>query len=131
MSSIPLIGAIVAGAAFGVNSTIKRFQGYKNIWSSDDSTGTKIVKSIGNFLWHVSPLGMIVDAIDTVGGWVKKIFGIENKKDKQTNGSASPNGKVNIGDIVINSPDKPASATKKVQQQTPQKKKWYESKFWF
>lgn len=135
--SIPVIGAIVAGAALGVNSAVKNIQRQKEIWSSDDNTGTKIVKSVGSFLWHASPFGMIVDAIDTVGGWVKKIFGIQDKNNKNNSSSSSANGKINVGDIVINSPDKPASEDSSTSQTESFDKKqsfWdklWSSKFWF
>lgn len=135
--SIPVIGAIVAGAALGINSAVKNIQRQKEIWSSDDNTGTKIVKSVGSFLWHASPFGMIVDAIDTVGGWVKKIFGIQDKNNKNNSSSSSANGKINVGDIVINSPDKPASEDSSTSQTESFDKKqsfWdklWSSKFWF
>lgn len=135
--SIPVIGAIVAGAALGINSAVKNIQRQKEIWSSDDNTGTKIVKSVGSFLWHASPFGMIVDAIDTVGGWVKKIFGIQDKNNKNNSSSSSANGKINVGDIVINSPDKPASEDSSTSQTEHSGKKqsfWdklWSSKFWF
>lgn len=135
--SIPVIGAIVAGAALGINSAVKNIQRQKEIWSSDDNTGTKIVKSVGSFLWHASPFCMIVDAIDTVGGWVKKIFGIQDKNNKNNSSSSSANGKINVGDIVINSPDKPASEDSSTSQTEPSGKKqsfWdklWSSKFWF
>lgn len=135
--SIPVIGAIVAGAALGINSAVKNIQRQKEIWSSDDNTGTKIVKSVGSFLWHASPFGMIVDAINTVGGWVKKIFGIQDKNNKNNSSSSSANGKINVGDIVINSPDKPASEDSSTSQTGSSGKKrsfWdklWSSKFWF
>ena len=138
--SIPVVGTIIAGVALGINSAVKNIHRQKEIWSSDDNTGTKIVKSVGSFLWHASPFGMVVDAIDTVGGWVKKIFGIQEKKSKKDNNESNgANGKININDIVINSPDKPASATKETQQQqtdtrSPWKRFWdnfWGSKFWF
>lgn len=135
--SIPVIGAIVAGAALGINSAVKNIQRQKEIWSSDDNTGTKIVKSVGSFLWHASPFGMVVDAIDTVGGWVKKIFGIQDKNNKNNSSNSSANGKINVGDIVINSPDKPASEDSSTSQTESSGKKqsfWdklWSSKFWF
>lgn len=135
--SIPVIGAIVSGAALGINSAVKNIQRQKEIWSSDDNTGAKIVKSVGSFLWHASPFGMIVDAIDTVGGWVKKIFGIQDKNNKNNSSSSSANGKINVGDIVINSPDKPASEDSSTSQTESFDKKqsfWdklWSSKFWF
>lgn len=138
LSSIPVIGAIIAGATIGVGNAVNSFNRQKEIWSSNDSTGTKIVKSVGKILWDISPIGTLVNSVKTIGGWVKKIFGIQDKKSQDSTDPTSANGKVNVGDIVINSPDKPASATKKAQQQTDTRSPWkrfwdnfWGSKFWF
>lgn len=106
-SAIPVIGAIVAGVVNGINTNIRLIKDQKKIWSSDDKIGTKIVKSVGNIVWRYSPIGMIASTIQNISGFVKKIFGIESKKDK--NNGTSSNGKIDVGSIVINSPDSPAS----------------------
>lgn len=106
-SAIPVIGAIVAGVVNGINTNIRLIKNQKEIWSSDDKIGTKIVKSVGNIVWRYSPIGMIASTIQNISGFVKKIFGIESKKDK--NNGTSSNGKIDVGSIVINSPDSPAS----------------------
>ena len=106
-SAIPVIGAIVAGVVNGINTNIRLIKDQKKIWSSDDKIGTKIVKSVGNIVWRYSPIGMIASTIQNISGFVKKIFGIESKKDK--NNGTSSNGKIDVGSIVINSPDRPAS----------------------
>lgn len=106
-SAIPAIGAIVAGVVNGINTNIRLIKDQKKIWSSDDKIGTKIVKSVGNTVWRYSPIGMIASTIQNISGFVKKIFGIESKKDK--NNGTSSNGKIDVGSIVINSPDSPAS----------------------
>lgn len=106
-SAIPVIGAIVAGVVNGINTNIRLIKDQKKIWSSDDKIGTKIVKSVGNTVWRYSPIGMIASTIKNISGFVKKIFGIESKKDK--NNGTSSNGKIDVGSIVINSPDSPAS----------------------
>ena len=106
-SAIPVIGAIVAGVVNGINTNIRLVKDQKKIWSSDDKIGTKIVKSVGNTVWRYSPIGMIASTIQNISGFVKKIFGIESKKDK--NNGTSSNGKIDVGSIVINSPDSPAS----------------------
>ena len=106
-SAIPVIGAIVAGVVNGINTNIRLIKDQKKIWSSDDKIGTKIVKSVGNTVWRYSPVGMIASTIQNISGFVKKIFGIESKKDK--NNGTSSNGKIDVGSIVINSPDSPAS----------------------
>lgn len=106
-SAIPVIGAIVAGVVNGINTNIRLIKNQKEIWSGDDKIGTKIVKSVGNIVWRYSPIGMIASTIQNISGFVKKIFGIESKKDK--NNGTSSNGKIDVGSIVINSPDSPAS----------------------
>lgn len=106
-SAIPVIGAIVAGVVNGINTNIRLIKDQKKIWSSDDKIGTKIIKSVGNTVWRYSPIGMIASTIQNISGFVKKIFGIESKKDK--NNGTSSNGKIDVGSIVINSPDSPAS----------------------
>lgn len=141
LSTIPVIGAIIGGVGIGIGNAVNSFKRQKEIWSSNDSTGTKIVKSVGKILWDISPVGMLVNSVKTIGGWVKKIFGIQDKKSQTNADSTSANGKINVGDIVINSPDKPASAEKQAQQQqqqtdtrSPWKRFWdnfWGSKFWF
>ena len=106
-SAIPVVGAIVAGVVNGINTNIRLIKNQKEIWSGDDKIGTKIVKSVGNIVWRYSPIGMIASTIQNISGFVKKIFGIESKKDK--NNGTSSNGKIDVGGIVINSPDSPAS----------------------
>ena len=106
-SAIPVIGAIVAGVVNGINTNIRLIKNQKEIWSGNDKIGTKIVKSVGNIVWRYSPIGMIASTIQNISGFVKKIFGIESKKDK--NNGTSSNGKIDVGSIVINSPDSPAS----------------------
>lgn len=137
LSSIPVIGAVVAGAALGVNSAIQNVKKQKEIWSSDDSIGTKLIKSAGSFLWRASGIGIIADGVKTISGWVKKIFGIQDKNNKNNSSNSSVNGKINVGDIVINSPDKPASEDGSASQTESSGKKqsfWdklWSSKFWF
>lgn len=106
-SAIPVVGAIVAGVVNGINTNIRLIKNQKEIWSSDDKVGVKIAKSVGNVIWRYSPIGMIASTIQNISGFVKKIFGIESKKDK--NNGTSSNGKIDVGSIVINSPDSPAS----------------------
>ena len=137
LSSIPVIGAVVAGAALGINSAIQNVKKQKEIWSSDDSIGAKLIKSVGSFLWRASGIGMIADGVKTISRWVKKIFGIQDKNNKNNSSNSSANGKINVGDIVINSPDKPASEDSSTSQTEPSGKKqsfWdklWSSKFWF
>ena len=106
-AAIPVVGAIVAGVVSGVNANIRLIKDQKEIWSGDDKVGVKIAKSVGSVLWRTSAVGMIASTIQNISGFVKKIFGIESKKDK--NNGTSSNGKIDVGSIVINSPDRPAS----------------------
>lgn len=106
-SAIPVVGAIVAGVVSGVNANIRLIKDQKEIWSGDDKVGVKIAKSVGSVIWRTSAVGMIASTIQNISGFVKKIFGIESKKDK--NNGTSSNGKIDIDSIVINSPDSPAS----------------------
>ena len=107
VSAIPVVGAIVAGVVSGVNANIRLIKDQKEIWSGDDKVGVKIAKSVGSVIWRTSAVGMIASTIQNISGFVKKIFGIESKKDK--NNGTSSNGKIDVGSIVINSPDRPAS----------------------
>ena len=106
-AAIPVVGAIVAGVVSGVNANIRLIKDQKEIWSGDDKLGVKIAKSVGSVIWRTSAVGMIASTIQNISGFVKKIFGIESKKDK--NNGTSSNGKIDVGSIVINSPDSPAS----------------------
>ena len=106
-AAIPVVGAIVAGVVSGVNTNIRLIKDQKEIWSGDDKVGVKIAKSVGSVIWRTSAVGMIASTIQNISGFVKKIFGIESKKDK--NNGTSSNGKIDVGSIVINSPDSPAS----------------------
>lgn len=106
-SAIPVVGTIVAGVVSGVNANIRLIKDQKEIWSGDDKVGVKIAKSVGSVIWRTSAVGMIASTIQNISGFVKKIFGIESKKDK--NNGTSSNGKIDVGSIVINSPDSPAS----------------------
>lgn len=135
-SAIPVIGAIVAGVVNGINTNIRLIKNQKEIWSGNDKIGTKIVKSVGNIVWRYSPIGMIASTIQNISGFVKKIFGIESKKDK--NNGTSSNGKIDVGSIVINSPDSPASnansSTSGSDTSTTKQSLWdriKNSKLWF
>lgn len=134
-STLPVIGLIVAGVINGVNSNISLIKDQKKIWSSDDKTGVKIAKSIGSVVWRTSLFGGIASTIENISGFVKKIFGIESKKDKNNNSSS--NGKIDVGNIIINSPDSPASnisSTTSESNDSAKQSLWdriKNSKFWF
>lgn len=135
-SAIPVVGAIVAGVVSGVNANIRLIKDQKEIWSGDDKVGVKIAKSVGSVIWRTSAVGMIASTIQNISGFVKKIFGIESKKDK--NNGTSSNGKIDVGSIVINSPDSPASnansSTSGSDTSTTKQSLWdriKNSKLWF
>ena len=135
-AAIPVVGAIVAGVVSGVNANIRLIKDQKEIWSGDDKLGVKIAKSVGSVIWRTSAVGMIASTIQNISGFVKKIFGIESKKDK--NNGTSSNGKIDVGSIVINSPDRPASNvnsdTSGSDTGTTKQSFWdriKNSKFWF
>ncbi len=135
-AAIPVVGAIVAGVVSGVNANIRLIKDQKEIWSGDDKVGVKIAKSVGSVLWRTSAVGMIASTIQNISGFVKKIFGIESKKDK--NNGTSSNGKIDVGSIVINSPDSPASnansSTSGSDTSTTKQSLWdriKNSKLWF
>ena len=135
-AAIPVVGAIVAGVVSGVNANIRLIKDQKEIWSGDDKLGVKIAKSVGSVIWRTSAVGMIASTIQNISGFVKKIFGIESKKDK--NNGTSSNGKIDVGSIVINSPDRPASnansGTSGSDTGTTKQSFWdriKNSKFWF
>lgn len=134
-AAIPVVGAIVAGVVSGVNANIRLIKDQKEIWSGDDKVGVKIAKSVGSAIWRTSAVGMIASTIQNIGGFVKKIFGIESKKDK--NNGTSSNGKIDVGNIIINSPDSPASnisSTTSESNDSTKQSLWdriKNSKFWF
>ena len=101
LSSIPVIGAIIAGATIGVGNAVNSFKRQKEIWSSNDSTGTKIVKSVGKILWDISPIGILVNSVKTIGGWVKKIFGIQDKKSQDSTDHTFANGRASATVFMV------------------------------
>ena len=46
LSSIPVVGAILAALGLGISGAANNAKNIKNIWNSDDNTGTKIGKSV-------------------------------------------------------------------------------------
>ena len=143
-SAIPVVAAIVAGAALGVNSMVKGVQRQKEIMSSNDSAGTKVLKTVGNVLWTASPAGMLVEGVKTIGGWVKKIFGKTDETAKNTKKTADAStDKSNKTNITINASQTTlAGDATKTTEETPdttqpeeQQQSWWDkfwgSKFWF
>lgn len=66
-AALPVAGAVALGAA-AINSFARGWQDQKKIMESDDPTSKKVLKTIGNAMWHGSVFGMVSDAAKTIGG---------------------------------------------------------------
>ena len=109
--SIPIVGGIIAGLGLIIGNTVDKFKTDKKIWTDDSkSTGEKIGLTVGNFLWHTSPVGAVVSTVKTIGGFVKKIFGIQDKNDKKNNSTSNTTG-TNIVSITINGTQQTTTTT--------------------
>lgn len=140
-SAIPIIGPIIAVA---VNNAVQQFgkisKENTKIWADQNSsTGEKIVKSVGNVLYHLSP----VESWDKAMQYAKKTADADGVWEKLKNGAKAIYYATGLGTILDNiwstiksilsvfgvkfkdsgSGDSTSSSTKK--------KKWYDSKFWF
>lgn len=140
-SAIPIIGPIIAVA---VNNAVQQFgkisKENTKIWADQNSsTGEKIVKSVGNILYHLSP----VESWDKAMQYAKKTADADGVWEKLKNGAKAIYYATGLGTILDNiwstiksilsvfgvkfkdsgSGDSTSSSTKK--------KKWYDSKFWF
>lgn len=140
-SAIPIIGPIIAVA---VNNAVQQFgkisKENTKIWADQNSsTGEKIVKSVGNVLYHLSP----VESWDEAMQYAKKTADADGVWEKLKNGAKAIYYATGLGTILDNiwstiksilsvfgvkfkdsgSGDSTSSSTKK--------KKWYDSKFWF
>lgn len=108
IGSIPVVGALAGAVGLGVNSTVQMTKKNKEIWSDDSkSTGSKILSTIGNTLWSSSPFGIVANGVKTISGFVKKIFGIQDKdskSDKESSGNTVTNisSNTNITNITTN-----------------------------
>lgn len=140
-SAIPIIGPIIAVA---VNNAVQQFGkiSKKNteIWADQNSsTGEKIVKSVGNVLYHLSP----VEGWDLAAQYAEKAANGDGIWEKLKNGAKAIYYGSGFGVAIDNifktvkgilgvfgikfkdngSSDSTSSST--------EKKKWYDSKFWF
>lgn len=107
-TSAGTIGLIGSALALGVNSNVQTYKKTKEIWSDDSkSTGSKVLSTVGTVLWNSSPVGMVVNGVKTIGGFVKKIFGIQDKESKKDdtpveNTTTNVSANTNITNITTN-----------------------------
>lgn len=140
-SAIPIIGPIIAVA---INNAVQQFGkiSKKNteIWADQNSsTGEKIVKSIGNVLYHLSP----VEGWDLAAQYAEKAANGDGIWEKLKNGAKAiyygsgfgvaidnifKTVKSILGVFGIKFKDNSSSDS---TSSSTEKKKWYDSKFWF
>lgn len=142
-SAIPVIGPIIAVA---VNNAVQQFgkisKENTKIWADENSsTGEKIVKSVGNVLYHLSP----VEGWDKSLQYAKAAAEGDNIWDKFKNGAKSLYYGCGLGVVVdnifstvksilgvfgIKFKDTDSSSSDSTASSS-EKKKWYESKIFF
>lgn len=142
-SAIPVIGPIIAVA---VNNAVQQFgkisKENTKIWADQNSsTGEKIVKSVGNVLYHLSP----VEGWDKSLQYAKAAAEGDNIWDKFKNGAKSLYYGCGLGVVVdnifstvksilgvfgIKFKDTDSSSSDSTASSS-EKKKWYESKIFF
>ena len=143
-SGIPVIGPIIAVA---VNNAVQQFgkisKENTKIWADQNSsTGEKIVKSVGNVLYHLSP----VEGWDKSLQYAKAAAEGDNIWDKFKNGAKSLYYGCGLGVVVdnifstvksilgvfgIKFKDNNSSGSDNSTNSSTEKKKWYESKIFF
>lgn len=105
-ATLPIVGAITGAVTLGVNNAIQHAKEQKEIWSdSDSSFSQKAVKSVGTFLWHSTPFGIVASGVKTISGWCKKLFGKNEEtasNTKKTAEEAAKNKASNITNLTIN-----------------------------
>ena len=142
-SAIPVIGPIIAVA---VNNAVQQFgkisKENTKIWADQNSsTGEKIIKSVGNVLYHLSP----VEGWDKSLQYAKAAAEGDNIWDKFKSGAKSLYYGCGLGVVVdnifstvksilgvfgINFKDTDSSSSDSTASSS-EKKKWYESKIFF
>lgn len=142
-SGIPIIGPLIAVA---VNNAVQQFgkisKENTKIWADENSsTGEKIVKSVGNVLYHLSP----VEGWDKSLQYAKAAAEGDNIWDKFKNGAKSLYYGCGLGVVVdnifstvksilgvfgIKFKDTDSSSSDSTASSS-EKKKWYESKIFF
>lgn len=143
-SGIPVIGPIIAVA---VNNAVQQFgkisKENTKIWADQNSsTGEKIVKGVGNVLYHLSP----VEGWDKSLQYAKAVAEGDNIWDKFKNGAKSLYYGCGLGVVVdnifstvksilgvfgIKFKDNNSSESDNSTTSSTEKKKWYESKIFF
>lgn len=140
-SAIPVIGPIIAVA---VNNAVQQFgkisKENTKIWADQNSTtGEKIVSSVGNVLYHLSPVEgwdksvqYAKMAAEGEGLWQKLEYGAKSLYYATGLGVMLDNIWSTIKSILkvfgIKFKD---SGSGDSTPSSPEKKKWYDSKFWF
>lgn len=140
-SAIPVIGPIIAVA---VNNAVQQFgkisKENTKIWADQNSTtGEKIVSSVGNVLYHLSPvegwdksIQYAKMAAEGEGLWQKLEYGAKSLYYATGLGVMLDNIWSTIKSILkvfgIKFKD---SGSGDSTPSSPEKKKWYDSKFWF
>lgn len=140
-SAIPVIGPIIAVA---VNNAVQQFgkisKENTKIWADQNSTtGEKIVRSVGNVLYHLSPvegwdksIQYAKMAAEGEGLWQKLEYGAKSLYYATGLGVMLDNIWSTIKSILkvfgIKFKD---SGSGDSTPSSPEKKKWYDSKFWF
>ena len=143
-SGIPIIGPLIAVA---VNNAVQQFgkisKENTKIWADQNSsTGEKIVKSVGNVLYHLSP----VEGWDKSLQYAKAAAEGDNIWDKFKNGAKSLYYGCGLGVVVdnifstvksilgvfgIKFKDNNSRESDNSTTSSTEKKKWYESKIFF
>lgn len=90
LASIPVVGALAAAIATAVNNSVKQFGKVKNdtkeIWSDDStSTGNKILKTLGDVVYRLTPL----EGIDKGAKYAEEAAKSDSLWDKIKNGAKS------------------------------------------
>lgn len=140
-SAIPVIGPIIAVA---VNNAVQQFgkisKENTKIWADQNSTtGEKIVSSVGNVLYHLSPvegwdksIQYAKMAAEGEGLWQKLEYGAKSLYYATGLGTMLDNIWSTIKSIlkVFGIKFKDSGSGDSTPSST-EKKKWYDSKFWF
>lgn len=85
-ASAGTVAALAGAVGLGLSSAHTINKKNKEIWSDDSkSTGSKVLSTVGNVLWNSSPIAAVANGVKSIGGFVKKIFGIQDKETKNSN----------------------------------------------
>ncbi len=101
--SIPVVGAIAAAVGLSINNGVQQiskiYKKNQEIWADDSkSTGEKIIGSIGNVLYHLSP----VEGWDLAAQYAEKAANGDGIWDKISNGFKSVYYACGLGVVLDN-----------------------------